>query len=158
MAKRIVDLSADDPGAIAAMIQYCYQLDYGDTRSDSNTAHYSVVALRPHLDTYLLAERYGMPGLQKLAAQKFEKLATAVLTAVGDEEEFVQSVRDLYAPSRKTRADELRRTAVRLCADHLGSAVLGIGKELSGIVGLLDDIPNFRSDLFEELAKRWKRV
>lgn len=156
MAKRIVDLSADDPGAVAAMIQYCYQLDYGDTRPNPNAALYSVVALRPHLDTYLLAERYGMTGLQRLAAQKFEKLAIAVLAAVGDEEEFLQSVRDLYAPSRRARVDELRRTAVKLCADHLGSAVLGIGKEVSSIVGLMDEIPEFRTDLFEELAKRWK--
>ncbi|KAJ4338487.1 hypothetical protein N0V95_008057 [Ascochyta clinopodiicola] len=156
MAKRIVDLSADDPGAVAAMIQYCYQMDYGDTRSDSNPALYSVVALRPHLDTYLLAERYGMPGLKSLAAQKFEKLSIAVLTAVGDEAEFVQSIRDLYAPSRRTRADELRRIAVKLCADHLGSAVLGIGKEVSGTLALIDEVPEFRSDLFEELAKRWK--
>lgn len=156
MSKRIVDLSADDPGAVAAMIQYCYQLDYGDTRSNSNAALYSVVALRPHLDTYLLAEQYGIPGLQKLAAQKYEKLVLEVLTTVGDEEEFVQSVQDLYAPSRRTRADEMRRIAVRLCADHLGSAVLGIGKEVSAIVSLMDDVPEFRSDLFEELAKRWK--
>lgn len=156
MAKRIVDLSADDPGAVAAMIQYCYQLDYGDTRSDPNPELYSVVALRPHLDTYLLAERYSIPGLQKLAAQKFEKLAVAVLTTVGDEHEFVQSVRDLYAPSQRTRADELRRIAVKLCANHLGGAVLGIGKEVSGIVALIDEVPQFRSDLFEALAKRWK--
>lgn len=156
MTKRIVDLSADDPGAVAAMIQYCYQLDYGDTRSDSNSALYSVVALRPHLDTYLLAERYDMPGLKNLSAQKFENLAVAVLTTVDDEEEFVQSIRDLYAPSRRMRADELRRIAVRLCADHLGSAVLGIGKGVSGIVLLMDEVLEFRSDLFEELAKRWK--
>ncbi|KAF1361593.1 hypothetical protein EJ07DRAFT_110165 [Lizonia empirigonia] len=156
MAKRIVDLSADDPGAVAAMIQYCYELDYGDTHSDLNATVYSVAALRPHLDTYLLAERYGMSGLKELAAQKFKKLAVAVLTTVGDEDAFVQSVRDLYAPSRRTRADELRRIAVKLCADHLGSAVLGIGKEVSGIISLMDEVPEFRSDLFEELAKRWK--
>ena len=156
MAKRIVDLSADDPGAVAAMIQYCYQLDYGETQSNSDPALYSVITLRPHIDAYLLAERYGMPGLQKIAAQKFEKLAVAVLTAVGDEEEFLQSVRDLYAPSRRTRADELRRTSVKLCADHLGSAVLGIGKEVSGVVALMGEVPEFRTDLFEELAKRWK--
>lgn len=156
MAKRVVDLSADDPGAIAAMIQYCYQLDYGDTRSDSNSALYSVVALRPHLDTYLLAERYGMPGLRELSAQKFEKLASSVLTTVGDEEEFMQSIRDLYAPPRRMSAHQLRHTAVRLCADHLGSAVLGIGTEVSGIISLMDEVPEFRSDLFEELAKRWK--
>lgn len=156
MSKRIVDLSADDPGAVAAMIQYCYQLNYGDTRPDSNSALYSVVALRPHLDTYLLAERYGMPGLQKLAALKFEKLAAAVLSSVGDEDEFLQAVKDLYAPSRRTRTYELRRITVKLCADHLGSAVLGIGKEVSGVVNLMDEVPEFRSDLFEELAKRWK--
>lgn len=97
-----------------------------------------------------------MPGLQKLSAQKFEKLAVAVLTTVGDEGEFLQAVRDLYVPSRRTRADELRRIAVKLCADHLGSAVLGIGKEVSGIVALMDEVLEFRSDLFEELAKRWK--
>lgn len=155
MSRRIVDLSAEDPGAVAAMIQYCYQLDYGDTRSYSNSALYSMVSLRPHLDTYLLAERYGMPGLQRLAAQKYEKLVMAVLTAVGGEEVFARSVQDLYAPSRRARADELRRVAVRLCADHLGSAVLGIGKEVSAIVALLDEVPEFRSDLFDELAKRW---
>ncbi|KAF3010924.1 hypothetical protein E8E13_010061 [Curvularia kusanoi] len=158
MSKRIVDLSADEPGAVAAMVQYCYQLDYGDTRSGANTALYSVISLRPHLDTYLLAERYGMPGLQKLSAQKYEKLALAVLEATGDEGEFVQSIRDLYAPSRRTRAEELRRTAVRICADHLGSAVLGIGKEVSVIVALMDEVPEFRADLFEQLAKRWNSL
>ena len=156
MSKLVVDLSADEPGAVAAMIQYCYQLDYGDTRPDTNFALYSMVSLRPHLDTYLLAERYGMPGLQELSAKKYEKLALALLTATGDEEEFVQSIRDLYAPSRRTRAEELRRIAVTICADHLGSAVLGIGKEVSVIVALLGDVPEFRTDLSEELAKRWK--
>jgi hypothetical protein len=156
MSKRIVDLSADDPGAVAAMIQYCYQLDYGDTHSSSNSALYSVVALRPHINTYLLADRYGMSGLKKLALQKFEKLATAVLTTIGDEEEFLQSVRDLYAPARRARAEELQHIAVKLCADHLGSAVLGIGKEVCSMVSLMDEIVEFRSDLFEELATRWK--
>jgi hypothetical protein len=45
---------------------------------------------------------------------------------------------------------------VTICADHLGSAVLGIGKEVSVIVALLGDVPEFRTDLSEELAKRWK--
>ncbi|KAF3033384.1 hypothetical protein E8E12_005097 [Didymella heteroderae] len=127
MSRRIVDLSADDPGAVAAMIQFCYQLDYGDTRSDSNSALYSVVTLRPHIDTYLLAERYGMPGLQKLSAQKFEKLAIAVLTAVSDEEEFLQAVKDLQAFQRMNQPrhrDQHAQPSKRVLSYPLGATSL----------------------------------
>jgi hypothetical protein len=156
MSKRVVDLSAEDPGAVAAMIQYCYQLDYGGDCPSANKALYQVVTLRPHVDTFVLAERYGIPGLKKLALQKFEGLAAVMVKIAGNEDDFLQTVRYLYDPPRRNKADILRRVALKLCADHLGTAVLGIGKTVSGMVNLMEDIPEFRSDLFELLATRWK--
>jgi hypothetical protein len=156
MSKRVVDLSAEDPGAVAAMIQYCYQLDYGGDCPSVNAALYHVVTLRPHVDTFMLAERYGIPGLKKLALQKFDGLATAMVKVNGNEEDFLQTIRYLYEAPRRNKADVMRRVALKLCADHLGTAVLGIGKTVSGMVNLMEEIPEFRSDLFEVLATRWK--
>jgi hypothetical protein len=156
MSKRVVDLSAEDPGAVAAMIQYCYQLDYGGDCASVNAALYHVVTLRPHVDTFMLAERYGIPGLKKLALQKFDGLATAMVKVNGNEEDFLQTIRYLYEAPRRNKADVMRRVALKLCADHLGTAVLGIGKTVSGMVNLMEEIPEFRSDLFEVLATRWK--
>ena len=144
------------PGAVAAMIQYCYQLDYGGDCASVNTALYQIVTLRPHVDTFVLAERYGIPGLKKLALQKFESLATAMVKVDGNGDDFLRTMRYLYDPPRRNKADVLRRVALKLCADHLGTAVLGIGKTVSGTVTLMEEIPEFRSDLFEILATRWK--
>jgi hypothetical protein len=149
-------LSADDPIAVAAMMQYCYQLDYTGTSPDSNPAVDEVADLRPHVDVYMLAERYGISGLKQLALEKFERLATSVLMVSGNEMRFLHAVRAIYEPSRRANADELRLVAIKICAAHVEGFISGSHATMALVFESMDDLPEFRADLFEEMALRWK--
>ncbi|KAH8727737.1 hypothetical protein GQ44DRAFT_769804 [Phaeosphaeriaceae sp. PMI808] len=155
-SKSLVDLSADDPDAIAAMMQYCYQLDYVEKTTELNASMDEVVNLRPHVDIYMLAERYGISGLKELARQKFERLAISVLVVHGNEERLLQAVRAIYEPSRRANADELRKVAIRICADHVEGFISGNNTTMALVFESMDELPDFRTDLFEEMALRWK--
>jgi len=155
-SKNVIDLSADDSDAVAAMMQYCYQLDYTDRSLDPHPTVDEVTDLRPHVDVYMLAERYGCAGLKKLALQKFEDLATAVLMVNGNEEQLLQAVRAIYQPSRRANADELRRLAIKICADHVEGFISGNQTTMASVFESMDTLPEFRGDLFEEMSSRWK--
>jgi hypothetical protein len=155
-SKNVIDLSADDPNAVAAMMQYCYQLNYNDPSADSNPAVDELADLRPHVDIYMLAERYGIAGLKQLALEKFETLATTVLSISGNERLLLRAVRAIYEPSRRANADELRRVAIRLCANHVEGFISGSNTTMALVFESMDELPEFRSDLFEEMALRWK--
>jgi hypothetical protein len=152
----VIDLSADDPAAVAAMMQYCYQLDYTNDLAGSDIAVPEDVTLRSHVDVYMLAERYGMTGLKALALQKFEALAAMVLVIDGNEEQLLHAVRAMYAEDRRANAEDLRKVAVRLCADHVQAFIHGTGKTMALVYESMDEHPEFRADLFEEMASRWR--
>lgn len=138
------------------MMQYCYQLDYTDRTLDLNSSVDEFADLRPHVDIYMLAERYGMSGLKQLALQKFEDLARSILMVNGNEEQFLQAVRAIYKPSRKANADALRHLAIQLCANHVEGFIEGSNSSMQLVFESIDSIPEFRTDLFEEMALRWK--
>ncbi|KAI8937948.1 hypothetical protein NX059_005630 [Plenodomus lindquistii] len=152
----IIDLSADDPGAVAAMMQYCYQLDYTNQLAGSDIAVHGDTTLSSHVDVYMLAERYGIDGLRRLALQKYEDLATMVLMVDGNEEQFLLAIRAMYASERPAEADKLRQLSVKLCADHVQAFIQGTGKSMATVFESMDELPEFRADLFEEMASRWK--
>ncbi|KAH9861432.1 hypothetical protein J1614_011178 [Plenodomus biglobosus] len=155
-SKGIIDLSADDPGAVAAMMQYCYQLDYTDQLAGSDTTVPEDTTLRSHVDVYMLAERYGIVGLRRLALQKYEDLATMVLMVDGNEEQLLQAIRAMYSSERRADADELKQLSIRLCADHVQAFIHGTGKTMAMVFESMDELPDFRADLFEEMARRWR--
>lgn len=155
-SKSVIDLSADSPAAIAAMMQYCYQLDYTDQLAGSDASVPEDATLRSHVDIYMLAERYGVTGLKQLALQKFEEFATMVLMVDGNEEQLLQAIRAIYASERKANADDLRQLVVRLCADHVQAFIHGTGKKMAMVYESMDQLPEFRADLFEEMASRWR--
>jgi hypothetical protein len=155
-SKSVIDLSADDPDAVAAMMQYCYQLDYTDSLSGSDTAVPEAVTLRSHVDIFMLAERYGITGLKGIALQKFEDLAAMVLTVDGYEEQLLEAIRVMYAPTRRSNADDLKHAAVKLSANHVESFLTGSGRTMAIVFESMDSLPEFRADLFEEMASRWK--
>jgi len=136
------------------MMQFMYQLDYHTL--DPNPSVDEFEDLRPHVDVYMLAERYGMPGLKQLALQKFKDLATSILMVNGNEEQFLQAVRAIYKPSRMANADALRHLAIQLCANHVEGFISGSNTSMQLVFESIDTIPEFRSDLFEEMALRWK--
>jgi|TARA_R110002003_G_scaffold6_7_gene328 hypothetical protein len=138
------------------MMQYCYQLDYMNRSLDLNPEVAEVSDLRPHVDVYMLAERYGMSGLKQLALQKFEDLATTALTVHGSEVQLLQAVRAIYAPSRRANADQLRHVIVKICADHVQGFISGSHTTMALVFESMDELPEFRTDLFEEMASRWK--
>lgn len=138
------------------MMQYCYQLDYTTQLTGSDTAVPEDVTLRSHVDVYMLAERYGICGLKGLALQKFEELAAMVLMVDGNEEQLLQAIRAMYSSERRADADELRNLAVKLCADHVQAFIHGTGKTMAMVFESMDELPEFRSDLFEEMASRWR--
>ncbi|KAF1916032.1 hypothetical protein BDU57DRAFT_538371 [Ampelomyces quisqualis] len=155
-AKSVIDLSADDPDAVAAMMQYCYQLDYTCKSADSNPAIDEVADLRPHINVYMLAERYGIAGLKQLALEKFESLATTVLMVNGNERILLRAVRAIYEPSRRANADELRRVAITICANNVEDFISGSHTTMALVFESMDELPEFRADLFEEMSSRWK--
>jgi hypothetical protein len=138
------------------MMQYCYQLDYHSKFTGSTLALDQVGDLRSHVDIYMLAERYGIAGLKQLALQKFEDTATAVLTVNGNERLLLKAVRAIYEPSRRANADELRWVAIKICADHVEGFISGSHTTMALVFESMDELPEFRNDLFEEMASRWK--
>ncbi|KAG9190311.1 hypothetical protein G6011_08399 [Alternaria panax] len=154
--KGIIDLSADDPAAVAAMMQYCYQLDYTDQLTGSDLEVPEDVTLRFHVDVYMLAGRYGIAGLKALALQKFEDFAAKVLIVDGEEEQLLHAIRSMYAPERRDNADELKMVAIKLCADHVQAFIHGTGRTMALVYESMDELPEFRADLFEEMASRWR--
>jgi hypothetical protein len=152
--KGVIDLSADDPMAVAAMMQYCYQLDYTDQLAGSDATVPEDVTLRSHVDVYMLAERYGVTGLKTLALQKFKDFAAMVLMVDGNEEQLLHAIRAMYAPD--VNADDLRNVAIKLCADHVQAFIHGTGKTIALVYESMDELPEFRADLLEEMASRWK--
>ncbi|KAI4931867.1 uncharacterized protein J4E92_003764 [Alternaria infectoria] len=154
--KGIIDLSADNPAAVAAMMQYCYQLDYTDQLAGSDLDVPEEVTLRSHVDVYMLAERYGIAGLKALALQKFEDLAAIVLVVDGQEEQLLHAIRAIYAPERTANAESLKSVAIKLCADHVQAFIHGTGRTMALVYESMDELPDFRADLFDEMARRWK--
>lgn len=152
-AIQTVDLSADDPDAVDAMLQYCYQLDYADKFLGLSSAGYTIYSLNPHIDIYLLAARYGVPGLKHLAVEKFEKRAAVLSRVETNKDKFFQAIRIIYASTRPGH-DDLRNVAVRLCADHAEQYILQGGKTATRVFKLMDEIPAFRVDFIKELASR----
>ncbi|KAF2660590.1 hypothetical protein K491DRAFT_36679 [Lophiostoma macrostomum CBS 122681] len=150
-----IDLSADDPDAVDAMLQYCYQLDYADKFLGLSSAGYTIYTLSPHVDIYLLAERYSIPGLKQLAVDKFEARASVLSRVQVNKDKFFHAIRVIYATTRSGEND-LKRVAVRLCADHAEQYILQGGKIAAKVFKLMDEIPAFRMDFIKELAARLK--
>jgi hypothetical protein len=138
------------------MMQYCYQLDYTGKPSDWDPTVDEVADIRPHVDVYMLAERYGISGLKQLALEKFQNIATTVLMVNGNEERFLYSVRAIYEPSRRANADALRHVAIQICANHVEGFISGSHTTMALVFESMDTLPEFRADLFEEMALRWK--
>lgn len=150
-----IDLSSDDPDAVDAMLQYCYQLDYADKFLGLSSAGYTIYTLSPHVDIYLFAERYKIPGLKQLAVEKFEARAAVLARVEGNKDRFFQAIRIIYASTR-SEGDDLRKVAVKLCGDHAEKYILQGGKTASKAFKLMDEIPAFRMDFIKELASRLK--
>jgi DNA-binding NarL/FixJ family response regulator len=136
------------------MMQYCYQLDYTDQLAGPDVAVSEEVTLRSHVDVYMLAERYGITGLKTLALQKFNDFAVMILTVDGNETQLLHAIRAMYAPD--VNADDLRRVTIKLCADHVQAFIHGTGKTMALVYESMDELPEFRADLFEEMASRWR--
>ncbi|KAF2184017.1 hypothetical protein K469DRAFT_580417, partial [Zopfia rhizophila CBS 207.26] len=154
-ATQNIDLSADDPDAVDAMLQYCYQLDYADKFLGLSSAGYTIYTLTPHIDIYLLAERYSIPGLKQLAIEKFETRAAVLSRVEVNKDKFFQAIRIIYASTR-LGDDDLRKVAVKLCADQSEQYILQGGKTATRVFKLMDEIPAFRMDFIKELASRLK--
>ena len=153
--KGVIDLSSDDSDAVAAMMQYCYQLDYAQQRTGSDLVSEDAT-LCSHVHIYMLAERYGISGLKQLALQKFEDAATTILMHDGNEEQISQAIRALYSSERRADANDLRHKTTKLCADHVQAFIHGTGKTMAMVFESMEELPDFRSDLFEEMASRWR--
>ncbi|CAA9956900.1 hypothetical protein PTMSG1_00508 [Pyrenophora teres f. maculata] len=154
--KGSIDLSADDSSAVSALMQYCYQLDYTDHLVSLDDDAPQEITLRSHVDVFMLAERYGVSGLKKIALQKFEDFATMVLMVDGNEEQMRHAIRAMYSPSRRANVDDLRQVAVKLCANHVQAFIHDTGKTMALVYELMDEMPEFRAELFEEMASRWR--
>ncbi|KAF2646290.1 hypothetical protein P280DRAFT_387023, partial [Massarina eburnea CBS 473.64] len=96
-----------------------------------------------HIDVYLLADRYHVPGLKQLSIEKFEARA-AVLSRV------------VYATTRCAGEDDLRKVVVKLCADHSRQYILQGANSAAKMFKLIDELPAFRNDFIHEMESRLK--
>ncbi|KAF2134847.1 hypothetical protein P153DRAFT_402657 [Dothidotthia symphoricarpi CBS 119687] len=154
-SKCVIDLSADNSDAVAAMMQYCYRLDYVDGLSSPKSDAHSC-ALQLHVDVYMLAQRYIIPGMMKLALRKFEALATTTLTTDSDGEDLSKVICGMYAKTSRVRDDQLRPVIIKLCAEHIEKFACGNRRTAARLFTLMGELPEFRSDIFEKVAERWK--
>lgn len=138
------------------MMQYCYQLDYTNQLSGSDLTVPEEPTLNSHVNVYMLAERYGISGLKQIAVRKFRELANMVLSMDGNEEQLLQAIKTLYATERRADADELKHLAVKLCANYVQAFLHGTEKTMAMVFECMDELPDFRTDLFEEMALRWR--
>ncbi len=136
------------------MIQYCYQLDYEDQLAGSMAEVQEVVTLRSHIHVFMLAERYGITGLKSAALAKFELLAAKVFTEPRYEEQLSKAIRIIYASGRTSNADALRMVIIQLCANHVEAFINGTERTMAIVFESMDEYPEFRTDLFEEMASR----
>ncbi|PSN72342.1 hypothetical protein BS50DRAFT_249250 [Corynespora cassiicola Philippines] len=149
-----IDLSAEDSDAVDAMFQYCYRLDYTDNFLSLSSAGYLIHSPTPHIDIYLLADRYSIPALKLLAAEKFRARAAVLSQVESNKDRFFQAVQATYASTPSIGTDTLRQVAVKLCADHSEQFILQGHKTAARIFRLMDETPAFRVDFIKELALR----
>jgi hypothetical protein len=79
-----------------------------------------------------------------------------LLSVNGNERVLLRAIRAIYEPSRRGNADELRRVAIRICADHVEGFISGSNTTMALVFETMDSLPEFRADLFEEMSSRPK--
>lgn len=94
--------------------------------------------------------------MKNLALEKFEALAAMILAMDSGEEELSIVINMLYAPGRPVKGNELRDVVIKLCADHIEKFARGNRRTAARLFRLMDEMPKFRSDIFEKVAERWK--
>ncbi|KAK5679749.1 hypothetical protein LTS10_007697 [Elasticomyces elasticus] len=70
----VITLKEDDPSAVAAMLDYVYNFDYPDDANHDNTEPISPILF--NLQVYVLADKYDIPYLGRIAESKFCQRAT----------------------------------------------------------------------------------
>lgn len=60
----VLELQEDDPDAVELMMHYCYNLDY--------TLSTATNPICSHASVCVVADKYDVPDLDKIAAQKFK--------------------------------------------------------------------------------------
>ena len=70
-----IEFPEEDPKLIARLVRYVYSLDADDMISPSNASQTKAdiaLYLHDHVGTYILGEKYDLPGLKQLSQAKFK--------------------------------------------------------------------------------------
>ena len=107
----MIELDEEDPFLVRTILNYMYQLDYSDSSDELLTK--GISPIRFNVLVYAMAEKFQIPPLKKLAAQKFEKL----IGTQWDRDTFPAIIRAVYEST--PRGDRgLRDVVVKTVAAH----------------------------------------
>ncbi|KAK5674687.1 hypothetical protein LTS10_012688 [Elasticomyces elasticus] len=99
----------DDPSVVQAMLSYLYTTEYSDEEQDQDMI--PAIILNIHL--HVIADKYEIPGLEKLAASKFKKRAKKEW----DTKSFADAATLIYT-SVVDRDNQLKEVVMSVATEH----------------------------------------
>jgi hypothetical protein len=127
----------DDPNVLQALLSYFYKLNYDDTmRGAIPIQQYTVYV-------YSIADKYDVPRLQDMTAEKFENICDAV----EDSDDFIDAV---YAIHSSTNPNDrrLRNVVLPAIQDNISWLL-----ELEKFKTLVDAIPELKWELLALIGR-----
>ncbi|KAK5726546.1 hypothetical protein LTR17_012669 [Elasticomyces elasticus] len=109
----VITLREDDPLVVAAMFSFMYTCDYLDDPEPDSKEGTSPIVFDVHV--HILADKYDLPDLAKLATEKFEKRAQMEWK----DETFAEAAELVYTVDAAVTAP-LRETVLAVAIDHAG--------------------------------------
>ncbi|KAK4901663.1 hypothetical protein LTR27_001435 [Elasticomyces elasticus] len=125
----VITLKEDDPSAVAAMLDYVYNFDYPDDANHDNTESISPILF--NLQVYVLADKYDIPHLGRIAESKFCQRANEDWKDAA----FAEAAALVFIEDAGAAA-ELRWLVVELATLHsLGLSKDDVGTRFQEVVG-----------------------
>lgn len=155
----IIDIRDDDTESFKAMLEYFYTSDYDvqtgtpectqDTQISKATKieeeSYSL-SLLFHIRIYAMADRYEVPSLQALAADKFREVAKKSWHTAG----FLEAIEELYTLTLESDG-RMGRTIATIVHQHRDRLM-----ESERMKQLIRHFPTFGHDLMLEMRRQWQ--
>ncbi|KAK3721724.1 hypothetical protein LTR37_002889 [Vermiconidia calcicola] len=126
-----IDLKGENPNALSHAITYFYTLCYDGEKA---------LTTKDHVNVYLLADRYDIPGLSELALERFSASTTAYDEDVTG---FFEVIQGVYENTTAVNKD-IRSATINY---WLMMSFNKLGTDRSSLVQKLIEVPQFMSEL-----------
>ncbi|KAI7533878.1 hypothetical protein KC331_g12847 [Hortaea werneckii] len=135
----------DDPQVVDALLHWLYNFDYGDYGNSQDHYCPSVLDVR----VYAAADKYLLPNLKRLAAEKFEKGMKAEWESGG----FVNAIQEAYVVIPESDRT-LKKIIIEVASKHK-LALLHPSKGSEDFKRLTAELPEFGKDLLVASTITW---